>query len=348
MPVLESAQAEFLDFDGAGMSVMEMSHRSKSFDGVIRKAEALIRKGLNASDDYEVLFIQGGASMQFAMVPLNLYIKGQPVDVVNTGVWSKKAIQELEKLAVHKIAASSEAENFSHIPAAENISWDKNASYAYIVSNNTVCGTQWREFPDTGSVPLVADMSSDILSRKIDVSKFGLLFAGAQKNLGPSGVAVVVIRKDLAERSSKNLPTMMRYSTYIKNQSLYNTPPTFTIYMILKVLEWIESEGGVSVIEKRNEQKADLLYQAIDSNPFYYSPVNKKDRSLMNIVFRIRGDRSEELEARFAKDASEAGLSGLKGHRLVGGLRASIYNAQSLEAIKALADFMKDFERKNG
>lgn len=347
LPVLERAKTELLNFGGSGMSVMEMSHRSKEFEGILGKAEEMIRKNMKISDDYSVLFLQGGASLQFAMVPLNLYQEGKPVDMIHTGAWTKKAIEEVAKLAEYRLAATTEAEKFKRLPRKEEIQLDANASYVYLCSNNTIFGTQWKAFPQTGAVPLVADMSSDIESRVLDVSQFGLIFAGAQKNLGPSGLCVVIIRKDLAERADSKLPTMMQYRTHIKNNSLYNTPPTFAIYMVWLVQEWIASEGGVAEIEKKNNVKAGMLYDAIDAGGFYNCPVEKQDRSPMNVVFRIKGG-DEELEKKFIEQAKASGMVGLKGHRSVGGLRASIYNAMTAEGIKSLVDFMKDFQQKNG
>jgi len=329
------------------MSVMEMSHRSREFDTIIARTETGLRKNMGISEDYAVLFLQGGASLQFAMAPMNLYVKGKPIDVIHTGVWTGRAIEEMAKVSEYRLAGSGESVKFRRLPQPEEIKLNPNASYVYIASNNTIFGTQWRSFPDTLGVPLVSDMSSDILSRRIDVSRFGLVFAGAQKNIGPSGVTVVVIRKDLADRGSKNLPVMLQYRTHMEHGSRYNTPPTFGIYMAALVMEWMEREGGVSAIEARNEEKARTLYDWIDQSGFYYGPVERQDRSRMNVVFRIKGDK-EDLENKFVREAEQAGLSGLKGHRSVGGLRASIYNAQTLEAVNALIQFMKEFERKNG
>ncbi len=345
--VLERARDELVNFENCGMSVMEMSHRSKDFEGIINKAEAGLRKHMNIPDDYVVLFLQGGASLQFGMVPLNIYLQGNPVDVINTGAWTKKAITEIEKVAACRIAASTEAEGFTRLPNSDEILLDENASYVHICSNNTIFGTQWQQFPDTGEVPLVADMSSDILSRPIDVSKFGLIFAGAQKNIGPSGVTLVIMRPELAERAPKDRPTMLQYRTHIKGQSGFNTPPTFGIYMIGLVLDWLEAEGGIMAIEQRNEAQAESLYNAIDSTGFYTSPIKEEDRSRMNVVFRIQ-DGDDTLEKKFIEEASAAGMSSLKGHRSAGGIRASIYNAQTFEAINALVGFMKDFEARNG
>ncbi len=347
LPVLEQAQAELLDFGNSGMSVMEMSHRSKDFEGILDRAETGLRKNMDIPNDYSILFLQGGASMQFAMIPMNLALEGRPVDVINTGAWSQKAITELEKLGSYKLAASTEAEKFRRLPRPEEIQLNPDASYVHMVSNNTIYGSQWSEFPNTGGVPLVADMSSDILSRPVDVSRFGLIFAGAQKNIGPAGVTIVIIRNDLADRADSSLPTMLQYRTHIKKRSLFNTPPTFGIYMVALVMEWIQAEGGLPALQKRNEEKADLLYQTIDDSGLFYCPVEKQDRSKMNVVFRIQGD-NEELEKKCVAEAGQAGLSGLKGHRSVGGLRASIYNAQPVKGVQALVDFLQEFEKKYG
>jgi phosphoserine aminotransferase len=346
-PVLERARDELLNFRNSGMSVMEMSHRSPEFEGILAHAVSGLRQTMGISDDYAVLFVQGGASLQFSMVPMNLYLAGHPIDVLHTGAWTEKALEEIKKLAEYRLAASTEADKFRRLPRPEEIEFNPDASYVHICSNNTIFGTQWHSFPDTGGVPLVADMSSDILSRVIDVSRFGLIFAGAQKNIGPAGVTVVIMRKNLAERAPANLPTMLKYKTHLKSNSLYNTPPTFGIYMIALVTDWIQAEGGLVAVEERNEAKAKLLYQTIDSSAFYYNPAEKADRSYMNVNFRIHGD-DEALENKFATEAEAAGLSGLKGHRSVGGLRASIYNAMSLAGVQALVDFMADFERKYG
>ena len=347
VPVLERARDEMLNYQGCGMSVLEMSHRSKEFEQILSNAETGLRRVMSIPDDYVVLFLQGGASLQFAMVPQNLFLQGQPVDVLHTGAWTKKAIAELKKIAAYDIAASTEAENFTRLPTTAEMSFSENASYVHVCSNNTIFGTQWSAFPDTGEVPLVADMSSDILSRPVDVSQFGLIFAGAQKNIGPAGVTVVIMRPELAERAPQILPTMLQYRTHIKQRSLYNTPPAFAIYMVGLVLEWIEAEGGLPVITGRNQEKADILYNLIDGTDFYTCPVAKPDRSKMNVICRISGG-DEDLEKKFISEAAQVGLSGVKGHRSVGGLRFSIYNAQPLVGVEALADFMHAFEQKYG
>ncbi|OVE77724.1 phosphoserine transaminase [bacterium F11] len=341
--VLEKAQAELLHFQKSGMSIMEMSHRSKEFMAILEGAEARLRRLLGISNDYEVLFLQGGASLQFSMVPLNLYQSGKPVDVIHTGYWTKKAIAELEKSASYRVVASSESNGFKKIPEVKKSDFHSDASYVYIASNNTIYGTQWSSFPETGDVPLVADMTSDILSRKIDCSRFGVIFAGAQKNVGPAGLTLVIIRKDLAERADAKLPSMLQYRTHIKGKSLYNTPPAFSIYICALVLEWMENQGGISAIEKQNREKAQSLYDFIDQSDFYEGIVDKSNRSIMNVVFRTKG--SEEVEAKFVSEAKANGLVGLKGHRSVGGLRASLYSAQTQESVNQLIDFMKEFEK---
>ncbi len=347
VPVLERARDEMLNFEGSGMSVMEMSHRSAVFEGILARAENGMRRVMNIPDEYAVLFLQGGASLQFSMVPMNLYQPGKPVDVIHTGSWTKKAIVELGKVAEYRLAASTESEKFRRVPRLDEIDLNPNASYVHLASNNTIAGTEFHGFPDTGDVPLVADMSSDILSKPIDVSKFGLIFAGAQKNIGPAGVTVVIIRKDLAERAGDSLPTMLDYRTHIGKNSMFNTPPTWGIYIIALVMEWLESTGGLVAMEKRNKEKAALLYGAIDATGFYSCPNERESRSLMNVVFRVR-DGDAALEEKFVAEATAAGLMNLKGHRSVGGLRASIYNAQPLDGVQALVDFMAAFEKKYG
>jgi len=347
LAVLEKAQGELVNFGSSGMSVMEMSHRSKDFEAILARADSGLRRLLGISADYSVLFLGGGASLQFAMVPMNLFQKEKPVDMIHTGSWTEKAIKDLQKIGALNIAASTEADKFRRLPRPEEIKLNPDASYVYLCSNNTIEGTEYFEFPKTGTVPLVADMSSDILSHKFDVSQFGLIFAGAQKNLGPAGVTVVIIRKDLAERADKNLPAMLQYRTHIKENSLYNTPPAFAVYMVALVAEWVEKEGGLEAMEKRNAEKAKILYDAIDNSREYYTcPVEKKDRSRMNVVFRIKGG-NEVLEEKIVAEAKGAGLVGLKGHRSVGGLRASIYNAHPLEGVKSLVGFMNEFAKKN-
>ena len=347
LPVLERIREELLDYRGTGMSVMELSHRSAEYEAINDTVEKTLRRLLAIPDDCVVLLLQGGGSLQFAMVPMNLYQPGKPVDVLHTGSWTAKAIEELKKVAQHRLAASTEADHFTRVPRTDEITLAPNASYAYLCTNNTIEGTQWNQMPDTGSVPLVADMSSDIASRPIDVRQFGLIFAGAQKNLGPSGVTVVIVRRDLAEHAAENIAKILQYRTFIKDRSLYNTPPTFAVYALGLVLDWIESVGGLAGIAKRNEEKARRLYDAMDASGYYRCPVEKQSRSRMNVVFRVAGG-DEAIEKKFAKEAEAAGLIGVKGHRSVGGMRASIYNAVPIEAVDALVAFMREFERKKG
>ena len=343
LAVLEKVRDELLDYRGTGMSVMEMSHRSPEFEEINSRAEQLLRRLMVISEEYAVIFLQGGGSMQFTMMPLNLHLDGKPVDVLHTGMWTAKAIAELKKSAPYRIAATTEPEKFTRIPRANEIDLASDASYVYMCSNNTIEGTQWRTMPRTGDVPLVADMSSDILSRQMNVRQFGAIFAGAQKNLGQSGVTVVIIRKDLAERADPKLPSLLQYRTEIKEHSLFHTPPTFAVYVLGLVLEWLESEGGPGALERRNEAKARLLYETIDSSSLYKCPVEQESRSRMNVVFRL-ADGDEELESRFAKEAATEGIVGIVGHRSVGGMRVSLYNAVTIESVEALAGFMKHFE----
>jgi len=348
LSVLERIREELLDWRGTGMSVMEMSHRSPEFEGINAAAEAGLRKHLSIPEEYAVLFLQGGGSLQFAMAPMNLALAGKPVDLINTGMWTAKALGELKKGILHTVAASTEGEKFVRLPRKDEIKLSAEPSYVHMCTNNTIEGTQWHSLPETGGAPLVADMSSDIASRPVDVKKFGMIFAGAQKNLGPSGATVVIIRKDLAERADKNLPTILQYRTHIKEKSLYHTPPTFAIYIIGLVMEWIEAEGGITAIEKRNDAKAKMLYDAIDSSSGYYvCPVEKASRSRMNVVFRV-ADGDEAKEKKFGKDAEAAGIVGTPGHRSVGGMRVSLYNAVTPEAVNALVGFMREFQRTNG
>jgi len=345
LPVLEEIQAEFLDFKGSGMSITEVSHRSKWFDDVIENAVARVRRLLDLDERFHVVFLQGGASMQFCMIPMNLLPESQPADYVNTGTWATKAIKEVRIQGKKvNVVASSEDQGFSYIP--KHISFNPNAAYVHITSNNTIKGTQWESFPDTADVPLVSDMSSDIMSRPFDPSPFGLIYAGAQKNLGPAGATLVIIRQDMLERVPQDLPTMLKYTTFVEKNSMFNTPPCFAVYTIQLVLKWLEETfGGLEKMETLNRQKADLLYQAIDKTGFYTGAAEKESRSLMNVTFRLP---REELEKQFVEQALENGMAGLKGHRSVGGCRASIYNSTSLEAVRALVDFMEEFARKHG
>ena len=345
LEVLEEIKDSFLNFGGSGMSITEISHRSALFDDVINDAVARTRRLLKLDDKFHVLFIQGGASLQFCMIPLNLLKEGDTADYVNTGTWSTKAIKEAQIVGkTIEVVASSEDKNFSCIP--KNISFNSNAVYAHITSNNTIKGTQWASYPETGGVPLIADMSSDIMSRPVDVDKFGLIYAGAQKNIGPAGVCMVIIRDDMLKRVPDTLPSMLKYTTYASKNSMLNTPPCFAIYMIQLVMKWLdESVGGLEKMEKMNQTKARKLYEAIDSSGFYQGTAETESRSLMNVTFRLP---DEALEKQFVEQALKNGMGGLKGHRSVGGCRASIYNAVPLAAIEVLVDFMKHFEQKNG
>jgi phosphoserine aminotransferase len=341
--VLEEAQRELVDYKGIGMSIMECSHRGKDYDAIHAEAQANVAKLLNLNDDYSVLFLQGGASTQFAMVPLNLLGEGQTADYTNSGAWAAKAIKEAKILGNVNIAADCAKEIPTRVPGLDEIKLTDGAAYVHITSNETISGAQWKEFPRT-EAPLVADMSSDILSRKFDANQFGLIYAGAQKNLGPSGLTLVVIRKELAERAPEGLSTIFKYSTHIDGDSRYNTPPTFGIYLLTLVTRWI-LEQGQDALYAQNVAKAAKLYELLDASDFYKATAVKECRSDMNVTFRLP---SEELEARFVAEAGENGMSGLKGHRSVGGIRASIYNAFPVEGVDALISFMKDFESKNG
>ncbi len=342
--VLQKASEQILNCNDSGMSVMEMSHRSKEFEEIIANAESSLRKLMDIPDNYKVLFLQGGASMQFAMVPLNLMNKSGKADYVNTGEWSKKAIKEAKNFGEINVVASSEEETFNHIPELDKNTFTKDADYFYITTNNTIFGTRYAELPDTGDVPLVADASSDILSAPIDVSKFGILFAGAQKNMGPAGLTVVIIREDLIGHARKDTPTMLNYQTHADSGSMFNTPPTFAIYMAGMVFDWLLEKGGLKEIQKINEKKAAILYDFLDNSKLFKGTVVKKDRSLMNIPF-VTG--SDELDAAFIKEAEGKGFVNLKGHRSVGGMRASIYNAMPVEGVEKLVELMKEFETKN-
>lgn len=345
LDVLKEAQAEFLNFDNTGMSILEISHRSKPYENVHNNAVATVKELMGLGDDYEVLFIQGGASMQFNMVPMNFLKSGKIGNYVVTGSFAKKALKEGKIIGATHVAATSESANFAYIPKAEDIKLSENAAYLHICYNNTIFGTEWNYIPETNDVPLIADMSSDILSRPVDFSKFSMIYAGVQKNLGPAGVTLVVIRKSMLENLPDHLSTMLRYDTYANNNSLYNTPPAFSIYIVSKVLDWIKHNGGLTAMEKRNKEKAALVYDAIDhSNGFYRGHAQKDSRSNMNVTFRLP---NEALEKQFIAEASAAGLGGLKGHRSVGGLRASIYNAMPKEGCQKLADFMAEFQRNN-
>jgi len=341
--VIQQIQEEMLDYHGEGMSLIEMSHRSKTFDAITVEAEARIRRLMGFSDDYQCLFLQGGATGQFAAVALNLGRTGGTADYVDTGAWSAKAIKEAAKLGVPaRTIASSKEDTYNHIP---EFSWSEDASYLHITSNNTIYGTQFHDFPDTGNVPLICDMSSDFYCKRFDASKFAVAYAGAQKNAGPSGVTMVIIRKDLLERCKDDIPTILNYKIYAEKNSLYNTPNTFGIYGVNLVMKWIEDQGGVDAVEKHNRVKAGLLYDKLDSSDFFSPHARTKDRSLMNVTWRLP---NEDLEKKFIAEATAQNLSGVKGHRSVGGIRASIYNAMPKEGVEALVSFMTEFERTNG
>ncbi len=345
LPVLEEAQRDLVALPGVGMSVLEISHRSKPFDEIIQGAEADLRALAGIPDQYKILFLQGGASLQFSMVPMNLLTAGATADYIVTGDWGKKALKEAKKVGATHVAATTEQGNFKRIPSQDEIRLTPGAAYVHMTSNNTIHGTQWMHLPNVGDAPLVCDMSSDIYSRQIDVTKYGLIYAGAQKNLGPSGVTVVIVREDLLARSSESLPTMLNYRVQAESGSLYNTPPVFGIYILRLVLKWIVANGGLSAIQKLNERKAAVLYAELDRSPFW-SPHSDKDcRSMMNVTFRLP---TEDLERLFVKESTAAGFDGLKGHRSIGGLRASIYNAFPEQGVRDLVSFMKEFEKRNG
>jgi phosphoserine aminotransferase len=345
VPVLEEAQRDLVALPGVGMSVLEISHRSKTFEDILARTEADIRTLGGVPASHKVLFLQGGASLQFSMVPMNLLTDGRTADYIVTGGWAQKAVKEAQRVGTVHVAASTESENFARIPRQDELSLTADAAYVHITSNNTLYGTEWNSEPSVGEVPLVADTSSDMFSRPIDVPRYGLIYAGAQKNLGPSGVTLVIIREDLLARSSKLLPTMLNYAVHAANGSMYNTPPCFGIYLMGLVVRWAINEGGLTAIAARNARKAGALYAEIDRTGFYRGTADKSSRSQMNVTFRLS---SEELEKRFVKESTAAGLDGLKGHRSVGGMRASIYNAFPEAGVTALVDFMREFERRCG
>jgi phosphoserine aminotransferase len=345
LPVLEEARRDLIALPGVGMSVLEVSHRSKVFEDLLARAEADMRALAGIPSNYRVLFLQGGASLQFTMVPMNLLREGATADYVVTGVWATKAAEEARKIGNVHIAATMKAEQFTRVPRAEELVLTPGAAYVHITSNNTIYGTQWKDLPDVGDAPLVNDTSSDMLSRPIDVSKHGVIYAGAQKNMGPAGVTVVIVREDLLARSVASLPAMLSYVVHAENRSLYNTPPVFAIYLLGLVIRWLIGEGGLEAIARTNQRKAAKLYAEIDRTGFYRGTAQKDSRSLMNVTFRLA---SEELEQRFVKEAEKAGLDGLKGHRSAGGIRASIYNAFPEAGVDALVTFMKEYEKRNG
>jgi phosphoserine aminotransferase len=345
LPVLEQVQRDLVALPGVGMSVMEISHRSAAFEAIITKAEADIRKLANIPDAYRILFLQGGASLQFSMVPMNLLTEGGTADYLMTGSWADKAAKEARRVGTVHETGSTKADGYCRIPTDAECAFTPGAAYVHMTSNNTIEGTEWRRLPPVEDVPIVCDASSDIFSRPIDISRYGLVYAGAQKNLGPSGVTLVIIREDLLARSSKSLPTMLDYAVQAENRSLYNTPPAFGIYVLGLVIEWLLDLGGLPAIAAINERKAGKLYAELDRTGFWRPTAQEESRSLMNVTFRLA---TEELEKAFVKESTAAGLDGLKGHRSVGGMRASIYNAFPEQGVDQLVEFMRDFERRNG
>src|SRR5918993_3458351 len=343
--VLEHARSELVALPGVGMSILEVSHRSKVFEDVLARAEADIRQLANVPSNYRVLFLQGGASLQFTMVPMNLLSQGMTADYLVTGAWSAKAVDEAKKIGKVHIAATTKAEQFTRIPRADEMQLTAGAAYVHMTSNNTIYGTEWKGLPEVGDLPLVSDTSSDMFSRPIDVVRHALIYAGAQKNMGPAGVTVVIIREDLLARSAASLPVMLSYAVHAESGSMHNTPPVFAIYVLGLVMQWLIARGGLEAIAAVNERKAAKLYAEIDRTGFYRGTAQKDSRSLMNVTFRLR---TEDLEKMFEKEAEKAGLDGLKGHRSVGGMRASIYNAFPEAGVDALVEFMREFERKNG
>ncbi len=346
LPALEEAQRELVEYKSTGMSLIEMSHRGKIYDEVHNEAIALIKEILQVPDEYAILFIQGGATLQFGMIPIAFLGSGKIADFIITGTWAKKAYEDAKLIGQAQIIWDGSSERYTRIPSQSELRFSSNAEYVHICSNETIDGIQWQTMPDTGGKPLIVDMSSDIMSRPVDWNTVSMLFAGTQKNLAPAGMALVIIKKQLLEKARKDIPVYLRYDVHAKENSLYNTPPTFTVWMTTLTLRWIQSIGGLPEIEKRRDQKATMLYSAIDaSNGYYRCPVEKNSRSKMNVVWRLP---DETLEEKFVKEAEKAGLSGLQGHRSVGGLRASLYNAMPVEGVKALIDFMNNFMQRNG
>ena len=345
LPVLEEVQRDLLALPGVGMSILEISHRSKTFEAILAQAEADIRSLAGIPDNYKVLFLQGGASLQFSMVPMNLLAQGATADYVDAGSWGEKAIKEAKKIGNVNVAASTKAENYARVPRQDELKLTPGAAYVHMTSNNTIEGTEYKELPNVGDAPLVSDTSSDMFSRPIDVKRHALIYAGAQKNMGPAGVTVVIVRDDMLQRSSKSLPTMLNYAVHAENKSLYNTPPAFAVYTTGLVMKWLKGQGGLAAIEKVNQRKGAKLYAEIDRTGFYRGTAHKDCRSLMNVTFRLS---TEDLEKQFVKEAEAAGLDGLKGHRSVGGMRASIYNAFPEAGVDALVQFMREFERTRG
>ena len=341
--VLEKAAAQMLNYEGSGMSVMEMSHRSKYYDDIINGAQDAFRRVMNVPDNYQILFMQGGATMQFSAIPLNLMVTGK-ADYAITGNFARNAAKEARKFGTVQIAATSEADNFTWIPTQDQLNLDPTADYFYFCANNTIFGTEWHYDPETGNVPLVADMSSNILSKPVDVSKYGLIYAGAQKNMGPAGMAVVIIREDLMGHYRENMPVLLDFALTADKNSMYNTPPTYTIYMMKLVAEWVEQMGGVEAMAMLADKRSSMLYEFLDSSELFKGAAQKASRSRMNVTFRTGDD---ELDKKFIKESIEAGMTNLKGHRLVGGMRASIYNAMPVEGVEYLIDFMQKFEKNN-
>jgi len=345
VPVLEEAQRDMLSLPGVGMSVMEISHRSKTFDEIIGQADKSLRELLDIPKNYQILFLQGGASLQFSMVPMNFLPADGSADYVITGSWGKKALKEAKRVGAVNVAATMADGGFTRVPAQDEINLNPGASYVHITTNETIEGVEWKQEPEVGEVPLIADASSDILSHRIPFDKYAMIYAGAQKNMGPSGVTLAIVRDDLLQRIPEGLHTMLDYRTHAENKSLYNTPNTWGIYILNLVCKWLKDKGGLAVMERENEEKAKLLYDAIDSSDFYRGHADADARSIMNVTYRLP---SEELEKKFAAEATAQGLDGLKGHRSVGGIRASIYNAFPRQGVEALVTFMKEFEKRNG
>ncbi|HEX3644999.1 MAG TPA: 3-phosphoserine/phosphohydroxythreonine transaminase [Vicinamibacterales bacterium] len=345
LPVLEEIQRDLLALPGVGMSILEISHRSAAFESILARAEADVRAVAGVPSNYKVLFLQGGASMQFSMVPMNLLTPGATADYIDAGSWGDKAIKEAKKIGTVNVAASTKAENYSRVPTQAELKLTPGAAYLHMTSNNTIEGTEYKTLPEVGDVPLVNDTSSDMFSRPLDVARHALIYSGAQKNLGPSGVTLVIIREDLLPRSQKSLPTMLNYAVQAENGSMYNTPPTFAVYTLGLVMKWLIAQGGLDAIAKVNERKAAKLYAEIDRTGFYRGTAHRDSRSLMNVTFRLA---TEDLEKAFVKESTAAGLDGLKGHRSVGGMRASIYNAFPEHGIDQLVAFMREFEAKRG
>jgi len=345
LAVLEEIQRDLLALPGVGMSILEISHRSKTFESILEQAESDVRTLAKIPSNYQVLFLQGGASLQFSMVPMNLLTAGSTADYIDTGSWAEKAIKEAKRVGNVNIAATTKADNYARIPEPSDIKLTPGAAYVHMTSNNTIEGTEFKRLPDVGEAPLVTDTSSDMFSRPIDVAKHALIYAGAQKNMGPAGTTVVIVRDDMLARSSKMLPTMLNYAVHAENKSLYNTPSTFAVYATGLVMKWLIAQGGLAAMAKANERKAQKLYAEIDRTGFYRGTARRESRSLMNVTFRLA---TEDMEAQFIKESTAAGLDGLKGHRSVGGMRASIYNAFPEEGVDVLVGFMREFERRRG